>query len=131
LIELCFMGMKRKKKLIYYKVHLLDCKLSLDMQTIFSCLGHVRFLGVQIEKQKIFGAWFDLMGQHLKVTWIRPAKCEIFSSHPPWLFPPPGFSFLPLLLNFGTRFTKFFCLEDEIRNVFSEVFDEFEVEKLR
>jgi hypothetical protein len=66
------MGMKRKKKLIYYKVHLLDCKLSLDMQTIFSCLGHVRFLGVQIEKQKIFGALFDLMGQHLKVTWIRP-----------------------------------------------------------
>jgi hypothetical protein len=46
-------------------------------------------------------------------------------------FPPPGFPFLSLVLNFRTRFSKFFCLEDELRNVFSEVFDEFELKKFR
>jgi hypothetical protein len=40
---------------------------------------------------------------------------------------PPGFPFLPLVINFGTRFSKFFCLEDELWNVFSEVFGEFEL----
>jgi hypothetical protein len=42
---------------------------------------------------------------------------------------PPGFSFLPLVINFGTRFSKFFCLEDELWNVFSEVFGKFELKK--
>jgi hypothetical protein len=36
-------------------------------------------------------------------------KCGNFFFPPPMtLFPPPGFPFLPLVLNFGTRFPKFF-----------------------
>jgi hypothetical protein len=39
---------------------------------------------------------------------------------------------LPLVLNFETRFPKFFFfLEDELWNIFSEVFDEFELEKIQ
>jgi hypothetical protein len=42
-----------------------------------------------------------------------------------------GFPFLPLVLNFGIHFLKFFCIENELRNVLFEIFDEFELEKIR
>jgi hypothetical protein len=55
-------------------------------------------------------------------------------SHPtPHTLFSPWISFIALILKFGTRFPKFFffCLEYEFQNVFSEVFDEFELEKLQ
>jgi hypothetical protein len=45
-------------------------------------------------------------------------------------FSPLEFPFLLLVLKSGTRF-PIFCVEYELRNVFPEIFEEFELEKLR
>jgi hypothetical protein len=41
---------------------------------------------------------------------------------PPHLVFPLEFPFLPLVLNFGTRFSNFFCLEHKLRKVFPQNF---------
>jgi hypothetical protein len=46
-------------------------------------------------------------------------------------FSPPNIPILSLVEKFGIYFSNFFCLEYELRNVFSEIFSEFTIGKVR